>query len=98
MLWIGEVEDAKSIDDLITSASLPERPIPDVENLDCKFASELRKIFTNFKKQVTAAEGKPQSEKRSLTGRQIAWMICDLYDMSGDNEAILDFRYLTKVQ
>ena len=34
MLWIGEVEDADSIDDLITSASISGRPIPDFEGLD----------------------------------------------------------------
>ena len=42
MLWIGEVEDAGSIDDLITSASEIGRPIPDFENLDFKSASALR--------------------------------------------------------
>ena len=35
MLWIGEVEDGKSIHDLITSASIAGRPILDFENLDC---------------------------------------------------------------
>ena len=52
----------------------------------------------NFKKQVTTAEGKAQSEERSLTGRQIACMIYDFFNISGDNEAILDFRDLSKVQ
>ena len=66
MLWIVEVEDAKRIDDLIT--------LPDSENLDLKIASGLRKILAgNFEKQVTSANGKAQSEKRSLTGRQTAW-------------------------
>ena len=54
------------------------------KNLDFKIASGLREIPTgNFKKQVTTAEGKAPSEKRSLTGRQIACVI---------------FSYLTKVQ
>ena len=92
MAW-REVEDAKSIDDLITSPSTTGRPILDFENLDCKIESGLRKILTgNFKKQATTAEGKAQSEKRLLTGRQIAWMIYDFFKISGDNEAILDFR------
>ena len=78
MLRIGEVEDAESMDGLIASASWSGRPIPDFENLDFKIASGLRKILTgNFKKQVTTAEGKAQSEKRSLTGKQIAWLIFD---------------------
>ena len=54
MLWIGEVEDAKCIDDLITSASTTGDPIPDFEILDFKIASGLREILTRkFKKQVT---------------------------------------------
>ena len=99
MLWIGEVEDAKSIDDLITSASITGKSKPDFENLDVNIASGLRKILTgSFKKQVTTAEGKTQSEKSSLTDRQVAWMIYDLFKISGNNEAILDFRHLSKNQ
>ena len=52
MLWIGEVADAKDIDDLIISASFRGKPMLDFENLDFKIAaSRLRKIQTvNFKK------------------------------------------------
>ena len=93
MLWIGEVEDAKSVDDIITSALINWDPFPDFENLDFRITSEHRKIQTwNFKKQVTTGEGKAQSEKRSLTDRQIAWTIFDFIKFSGENEAILDFR------
>ena len=46
MLRIGEVEDAKSIDDIVTSALINGDPIPDFENLDFKITSELRKILT----------------------------------------------------
>ena len=49
-------EDVKSIDELITSASI---------RLDFKIARGLKKILTgNFKKQVTTAESKAQAEKR----------------------------------
>ena len=41
---------------------------------------------------------KAQTEKRSLTGRQIAWMVYDFFKICGDNEAIFDFRDLSKVQ
>ena len=62
MPWIGEVEDANSIDDLITSASKTRKAVRDFLNLDFKLASGLRKILTgNFKKQVTTAEGNAQS-------------------------------------
>ena len=80
-LLIGEVEDA----DTITSTSVTRKPMPDFENLDFKIASGLRKILTgNFKKQVNTAEGKAQLEKRSLTSRQIAWMIYDFFKISGE--------------
>ena len=64
------------------------------------FASGLRKIQTgNFKKQVTTAEGKAQSVKRSLASKQVAWVIYyDFFNISGDNEAILDIRDLSKAQ
>ena len=96
-LWIGEVEDARKIDDLTTSASITGDPSPDFETLDLKIASRLRQIL-NFKNQVTTAEGKAQSEKKSFTGRQIAWMIYDFFRISGDNEAILDCGNLSTVQ
>ena len=93
-----KLEDAKSIDDLITLASFSGRPIPDFENLEFKIASKLTKTLTgNIRKQITRAECKAQSEKRSLTSRQIAWMIYDFFKISGDNEAILDFRDLSNV-
>ena len=98
-VWIGEVEDAQSIDDLITSASISGEPILDFENLDFKSTRGVRKILKgNVKKQVTTAERKAQSEKRLLTGRQIAWMIFDFLNISGDNEAILEFKDLSKVK
>ena len=63
----------ESIDDRITSASVTADPILDFENLVLKIESGLKKILTgNVKKQVTTAKGKAQSEKRSLTGKQIA--------------------------
>ena len=80
MLRIGENENTKSIDDLLTSASMTGRPILDIENLDFKTASGLRKIQTgNFKKQVATVKEKAQPEKRSLTDEQIAWMIYDFF-------------------
>ena len=61
---------------------------------DCKWTQQ----DPNGKHQVTTEEGKAQSEKRSLTGRQIARMIYDVFDISGDNEGILVFTDLSKVQ
>ena len=71
--------------------------MPDFENLYLKIASGLSKISTgNFKKLITTAEGKAQSEKISLTSRQSSWMNYNFLKISGDNGAILDFRDLSK--
>ena len=99
MLWIGEVEDVKTFDELITSTSTTGRQIPDFENLDFKIASGLGNVVTGiFQKQVTTAKGKAQSEETSVTGRQIAGRIYDFLKNSGDKEAIFEFRDLSKVQ
>ena len=99
MLWTGEVEDAKRIDDFITSALITGRPILDFKNPDFKTATGLRKnVAGNFKRQDTTAEGKAQSEKMSFTGRHNAWTIYDVFKNSGDNEAILNLRDLSKNQ
>ena len=90
---------AKSIDELITSASTTGRPTPDFENLDFKIATGLRKIFAgDLEKQVAAAAGKAQSEKRTVSGREIASMIHVFFRRSGGNEAISDLKHLPKVK
>ena len=68
----------------------------DFENLDFNIASGLRKILTGNKSPQQ--EEKLSRSKRSLMGRQIAWMIYDFFNIRGDNEVILDFRDLSKVQ
>ena len=44
--WTGELEDAKSVHELITSAPITRKPIPDFENLDFKIASGLAMAFS----------------------------------------------------
>ena len=74
----GEVENAKCIVDLMNSASVTGHTIPDFENLNFKIASGHRKIQTvKFKNKLPQPKAKGQSEKRSLAGRQNAWMIYD---------------------
>ena len=53
MLWIKEVEMVESVDDLKTSQSIGGHRFPNVEMLDAKIASALKKIITNpcFKKE-----------------------------------------------
>ena len=99
MLCKGEVEDAKSIDEFITLASIFGNPIPDIKDLDFKIASGLWKILTgNFQKHVITDEDKAQSEKRAPNDKQIDWMIYDVFKISNDNEVILDFSDLSNIQ
>ena len=43
-------------------------------------------------------EQKAQQDNRFLKGRQIAYMICDNFKISGTDEALLDFNDLLRVQ
>ena len=73
-LMFRDIPEAKSIDDLITPASTTGKQV--VENLDFKIARGLRQILTGkFKKQVTTAEGKAQSERgdHSQADRSLGW-------------------------
>ena len=87
---ICEVEDAKSIDDLITSASKAG------DFQDCKRAQENPDEKLKETSHHCPREG---SIREQITySEHIAWMVYDFFKISGDNEAILDFRYLSEVQ
>ena len=57
MLWIKEVEIAKSIDELVTSRSVTGQPnFPDFDMLNAMIASALKKLLntqSNFLKRVS---------------------------------------------
>ena len=77
VLWINEVEAAKSVDDLMTSQSLRGLGFPNFEMLDAKIASALKGIISNpyFRKRISVEE-----QKSSNTG-QISLRKTDcLYD------------------
>ena len=58
MLWIKEVEVAKSVDDLMTSHSIERRDFPDFEMVDAKIASALKRIisYQHFRRRVGVEE------------------------------------------
>ena len=64
MSWINEVEIVESVDDLMTSQSIGGCRCPNLEMLDAKNASALKKIITNpyFKKIVILEEQKAQMQ------------------------------------
>ena len=56
MTRIGEVEDAKSIDEIITSASTIGDPIPDFENLAFTMARKLQETSRHSRRQSSIRE------------------------------------------
>ena len=87
MLWIKEVEIAKSIDELVTSRSITgQHNFPDFDMLDAVIASALKKLLNtqaNFWKRVSVEEQRAQNSDRFLRGRQIAYMIYEYFRATG---------------
>ena len=79
MLWIKEVEVAKSIDELVTSRSITEQHnFPDFDMLVAMIASALKRLLDkheHFHKRVSVEEQRAQKYDRFLRGMQIACMI-----------------------
>ena len=67
--------------------------------LDARIASTLNKIIQNsyFKKKVSLEEQKAQKEDPFLRGRQIAFMICNFFRVTGTHDAALDYSDLFSV-
>ena len=72
MLWIKEVEIAKSVDDLLTWQSIEGRDFTDFETLDAKIASALKRIISDqhFRRRVSVQEQTAQEYDRVLRRRQ----------------------------
>ena len=89
MLWIKEVEVAKSVDDLMRSQSNEGHVFPDFEMLDAKIASALKRIITNqyFRRRINVEKQHAPKYDRFLRGRQIAYMIYEHYRATGAHEA-----------
>ena len=61
--------------------------------LDAKIASALNMIIHNshFKKKVSLEEQKVQKEDRFQRGRQIAFIICDYFRVTGADDTVQDY-------
>ena len=89
---INETESAKSTADLTTSYTITRAMLQtNFEVLDSRIASGLKKnIDGDCKRRVFIQEEAAQKEKRFVTGRQVAWMICAYFKISGTHESVLD--------
>ena len=74
-MWMGESEDAKSFDALVTSATLKRKPIPAFEDLDSTIVLGLTRILTN-----TAKKASHQSRWKSTVGEDITQRTSDCLD------------------
>ena len=101
MLWIKEVEVAKSFDDLVTSRSITvQHDFPDFDMLDAMIASALKKLInthSTFRKRVSVEEHRAQSSDRFLRGRQIAYMIYKYFRATGAYETVQRLSHLVSM-
>ena len=96
MLWIKEVEMVDSVDDLKSSLSIRGISMPNFEVLDARIASALNKIIHNshFQRSVSLEEQKAQKQDRFLRGRQIAYLICEYFRVTGANDSVENYADL----
>ena len=92
MLWIKDVEIAKSIDELMTSQSITgQLKFLDFDMLGAMIASALKKntnTQSNFRTRVSVEEQRAQTSDQFLRGRQIAYMIYEYFRAAGAFEAV----------
>ena len=91
MLWIKEVEFAKSIDEPMTSRSIVVHDFPDFDMHDAMIASALKKLLntqTHFRKRVSVEEQRAQKHDQFLRRREIAYMIYEYFCATGACEAV----------
>ena len=96
MLWIKEVDTVDTIDDLTSSRSVQRHHFPNFEMLDMKIPSALNKIIPNsyFRNRVSLEKQRAQTQDRFLKGRQIAFMFCGCFRVTGAHDTVLDYADL----
>ena len=90
MQWIKEVELVDSVDDLKSSSSARGIRMPNFELFGARIASALNKIIHNshFKRKVSLEEQEAQKEDRFFRGRQIAYLICEQFRVTGTDDSV----------
>ena len=90
MHWVKEVEMVDSVYELKSSSSVRGIQMPNFEVLDARIASALNRIIHNshFKRRVSLEEQKAKEEDRFLRGTQIAFLIYELFRVTGANDSV----------
>ena len=96
MQWIKEVEKVDSVDDFKSSSSIRGVSMPNFEVLDARISSALNKIIHNshFKRRISLEEQKAQKQDSFLRGRQIAYLICEYFQVTGANDSVENYADL----
>ena len=96
MQWIKEVEIVDSVDDWMSSSSIRGIPMPNFEVLDARIASALSRIIHNshFKRRINLEEKKAQKQDRVLRGRQIAYLICEYFQVTRAKDSVDNYADL----
>ena len=98
MLWINEVEMVGSLDELKSSRSVFGKDFPNFEMPDAKIAAALDKIIQILSSKRRSASRNRKSKKRTgFCERDIAFMICDNFRVTGARDAVLDYADLFSV-
>ena len=91
-IWISEIEDAKSLEDLKDSGPL-------FESLDAKIAAGLSKILHGeFAREVQVHEEAAALKRTLFKGRQVAWLIRQHFKQSEVDAAILEKEDILTVE
>ena len=93
MHWIKEVEMVDSVDDLMSSSSIRGIQMPNVEVLDARIVPALNRIIHNsdFTRRISLEEDKAQKQDRFLRGRQIAYLICEYFAVTGTHDSVENY-------
>ena len=70
--------------------------MPNLEVLDAKIVSALNRIIhnTQFKRKVSLEEQKTQKQDRFFRGRQIAYLICEYFRVTGTDDSVENYTDL----
>ena len=90
------MELVDSVDELRSSSSTRDISMPNFEVLDARIASALNKIILNsqFKWRISLEEQEAQKEDRFLHGRQIAFLMCDHFRVTGTHDSVENYTEL----
>ena len=98
--WVAEIEEARTIEQLHSSIYLHEGTMINFETLDMKIAAGIMKVMHgDFKKRVTMKDEQHQMQrKKMLTGRQVAFMMFQHFQLNDLDSSMMEFNDLLSLE